>query len=70
MYYTDVPLLYAAGFTQGIAECLLWGKDKEGQEYQAVVSDGFITLGKRLPSGLTESHKRMSRSKFHQLFGD
>lgn len=67
--YFDLPLLLGAGFSFGIADTVLWGKDKTGQEWHAVVeSDNFITFAPRLPSGATGQATRMRRDDFHEKF--
>lgn len=66
--YFDLPLLLGQGFTFGIADSILWGKDKKGNEWQAVVDGQWIHFAQRLPKGNTTSLKRMDRNEFHRCF--
>ena len=68
VHHLDLPNLMGAGFKFGIADTILWGKDKYGQEYQAVIDGEWIRFGARRPSGGVDSLERMRRDKFQELF--
>lgn len=66
--YFDLPIILAKGFTFGIDESLLWGKDKNGVTWQAHVDGKWIYFHEQLPSGARLGRRRMTREEFHQLF--
>lgn len=68
--YFDVPLLLGKGFTFGIAESILWGKDKNGTNWQAVVDGQWIYFAEQLPSGARLGSQRMTHEDFNSLFAD
>lgn len=65
----DRPLLYAAGWVHGLSDSILWGKDNEGNNWQAVEEAGYFLFAKQLPMGNTESLRRMGTTKWYSIFG-
>lgn len=68
--YLDMPLLIGRGFTFGITDEVLWGRDKDGDEWQVVAQEKFMQFAKRIPGEycLLEGQRTMKRSDFEELF--
>lgn len=65
----DLPVLIGRGFTFGLTDELLWGKCREGKDWQAFIDGEFITFATRMKdSTCMESHRRMSRTEFDERF--
>lgn len=65
----DLPILLSRGFKYGIDDTLLWGKCRDGNEWQAFIQGEFITFSTRQPnSRCMESHRRMTRREFDERF--
>ena len=68
MSYYDLPVMLSQGFVFGLADCVLWGRDKNAQEWQAVIDGEFIYFGERRASGGVNQREKMRRTKFQELF--
>lgn len=68
--YFDLPLLLGKGFEFGIAESILWGKDVNGINWQAVIDGQWINFAEQLPSGARLGMKRLTHEEFNALFAD
>lgn len=69
--YFDLPVLIGRGFKFGLTDEVLWGTDKTGKDWQAWIQGKFITFSTRMPDSLTmESHRKMGRQEFDELFTD
>ena len=64
----DQPLLLARGFKYGIAQEVLWGKDKDGHDWQAWEEGEYYKLGMADDNGRIPSRTTMLRETFEQLF--
>lgn len=65
--YTDVNDLLSCGFTYGISQSIMWGKDKAGNEYQVIEDKDLLLFGKRTKH-CVESHQPMVRETFERQF--
>lgn len=65
--YLDVPVLLGAGFKYGLTDEILWGKCKEGKEWQVHVDGMWLTFATREGRTLS-SRSKMKRTEFYQRF--
>lgn len=63
----DLPVLLGRGFKFGVTDEVLWGRCREGKDWQAYIDGEFITFALKVGQ-VTESHRRMSRVEFDERF--
>lgn len=65
----DLPVLIGRGFKYGLTDEVLWGRCRDGKDWQAYIDGEFITFSTRMKnSRCMESHRRMSREEFDDRF--
>lgn len=68
--YFDLSTLMGLGFKFGITDEVLWGTDREGTEWQAVLEGQFFTFAPFDPKTKSTigNHERMSHEEFSERF--
>lgn len=69
--YYDLSWLVGMGFKFGITDEVLWGTDKNGEEWQVLADQGlFLRFGKynKETKLIDGNHEKMSREEFEERF--